>query len=155
MESGKRSCFVRSASAQDLPAMVGLLQELFAIEADFQGDPDTQERGLRLLLAQPGARIWVAEDGGRVVGMCTLQVLISTAEGGPVGLIEDLVVMGEFRNAGIGRMLLETAEAWAVEQGLSRLQLLADIGNGRALGFYERMGWKPTQLVGLRRKLRG
>jgi GNAT superfamily N-acetyltransferase len=145
------SCEIRPALETDLPEMVELLQQLFAIEADFQGDPAAQERGLRLMLNSPAGRIWVAEEHGRVIGLCTLQVLISTAEGGPVGLVEDVVVADSHRGRGIGSRLLEQLEAWADRNGLTRLQLLADRNNQPALDFYRRQGWAETRLVALRK----
>ncbi len=149
--SNTPSCHIRFALESDLPHLVALLQDLFAVEADFQGDPAKQELGLRLLLKNPGCHIWVAEEGGRIVGMCTLQVLISPAEGGRVGLIEDVVVSSDRRGFGVGRKLLAALETWAGEHGLNRLQLLADRDNPPALDFYRRLDWKKTQLIALRK----
>lgn len=73
---------IRDAVADDIPAMVELLAQLFSIEQDFVPDAEKQGRGLALLLAQPGAHVLVAEREGRVVGMISVQTLISTAEGG-------------------------------------------------------------------------
>jgi len=42
--------------------------------------------------------------------MCSIQILISTAEGGKVALLEDLVVAENFRNMGIGTKLLSLDE---------------------------------------------
>ncbi len=144
---------IRSATTGDIPALVALLSSLFSIEADFDIDTERQERGLSLMLERPDERcILVAESGGKVVGMLTLQVLISTAEGGPVGLIEDMVVDESVRGRGVGKQLLSAMEAWAWDHGLTRIQLLADSANTGALRFYEREGWHTTQLVCRRKK---
>lgn len=45
-----------------------------------------------------------------IVGMATIQTLISTAEGGRVGLVEDVVVDESFRGKGIGKLLLAGIE---------------------------------------------
>ncbi len=87
----------------------------------------------------------------KVVGMCTIQTLISTAEGGQVGLLEDLVVAAGFRHQGIGSKLLAETVNWAECQGLKRLQLLADKNNLSALGFYKNQGWLSTELICLRK----
>jgi len=42
----------------------------------------------------------VAELDKQIVGVCTAQLLISTAEGGIVALIEDVVVDGNYRGQG-------------------------------------------------------
>ncbi len=85
-----------------------------------------------------------------VVGMVTTQLVVSTAEGGPAALVEDMVVAPDHRMRGTGRWLLRAAEAWARERGATRLQLLADRNNDPALRFYRRMGWRSTDLVCLR-----
>jgi ribosomal protein S18 acetylase RimI-like enzyme len=90
-------------------------------------------------------------NDNKVLGMCTVQTLISTAEGGPVGLLEDLIVATDFRNQGIGAKLLAEAVNWAECQGLKRLQLLADKNNLPALNFYQKQGWNSTQLACLRK----
>ena len=143
---------MRAARAEDLDALVALLGELFSIEADFRPDPARQRRGLALLLDDPGrAVVLVAERGGRVVGMVTAQLVVSTAEGAPSAWVEDAVVEAAERGRGVGRALLEAIEARAAELGATRLQLLADRENAPALGFYARIGWAPTRLVCLRR----
>ncbi len=146
---------IRTAQPEDVPQLVALLQTLFAIEADFDFDADKQARGLQLLLHSDKACIWVAElaSGNGLCAMCSLQILISTAEGGEVGLLEDLVVAADVRNQGIGAKLLAEVIKWAGQRGLKRLQLLADKNNAPALGFYEQQGWQSTQLVGLRRMI--
>lgn len=143
---------VRRAAPSDLPALVRLLGVLFSIEADFRPDPARQRRGLARMLEDPARRlVLVAEREGAVVGMVTVQLVVSTAEGGDAGLVEDLVVDAACRGAGVGRRLLEEAEEWARARGATRLQLLADRENDPALRFYARQGWASTRLVCLRR----
>ena len=138
---------MRAARHEELEPMVALLRLLFAIEADFRFDAARQRRGLGLLLQDDRARVLVARVNGRVVGMCTGQVVISTAEGGPALLVEDVVVAPDHRGRGIGRALLTALTDWARGRGVRRLQLLADRGNGPALAFYDRLGWRATALV--------
>jgi ribosomal protein S18 acetylase RimI-like enzyme len=145
---------VRRARAADIDSMVSLLAELFSIEADFSFDPEKQRRGLADLLERGDeACLLVCEREGEVVGMCSVQALISTAEGGKVGLLEDMVVAAAWRGRGLGSALLAAAQQWSAGQGMTRLQLLADATNEPALGFYRRQGWGGTRLVALRKML--
>jgi len=142
---------IRPAMASDLPDLVQLLGELFSIEADFTPDADAQRRGLALMLADTRHRmVLVAENEGAVRGMVTGQLVVSTAEGGLSVLVEDMVVEAAHRGHGMGRALLQAMEAWAVERGATRLQLLADRENAPALAFYDREGWGGTRLVCMR-----
>jgi GNAT superfamily N-acetyltransferase len=142
---------IRPASAADLDAMVRLLGALFTLEPDFVPDPTRQKRGLAMLLGDPRAKILVAERAGAVVGMATVQLLVSTAEGDLAGLVEDVIVEESLRGEGIGRQLVEAIEEWARARNATRLQLLTEGDNAPALAFYERIGWHPTRLVCLRR----
>ena len=138
---------VRPARMEDLERLVGLLDLLFTIEADFRPDPARQQQGLALLLDDERARVLVAERADGVVGMCTGQLVVSTAEGGPALLVEDVVVDPHHRGRGVGRALLAALADWARGRGVRRLQLLADGTNGSALAFYDRLGWLATALV--------
>ena len=147
---------IRNARLYDLDALTALLGELFAIEADFTVDEKRQRRGLTLMLdgCLKHRCVKAAEVNGRVIGMGTVQILISTAEGGMVAMVEDVVVGSQFRGQGIGRKLMASLEEWARRSGATRMQLLADRTNFSALDFYGKIGWSPTQLICLRRQWR-
>ncbi len=146
---------IRPARSGDIPLMCDLLSELFTIEADFSPNRTKQARGLNLLLSGVlgTSVVLVAENDGRVVGMCSVQILVSTAEGGSVGLIEDLIVQKKFRGYGIGARLLSAILEWSRVNNISRLQLLRDAGNTKALSFYEANGWRDTKFVCMRKFL--
>ncbi len=143
---------IRQARPADLDSLVELLKVLFSIEKDFSFDEAVQRRGLIMVMASERACLLVAEEEGMVIGMCSGQLTISTAEGGPALLVEDVVVREEWRGRGIARLLLDAIGAWAEGQGASRLQLLADRNNGPALDFYSHLGWRMTELICLRKR---
>jgi len=144
---------IRTARQEDLEQLVGLLRLLFTIEDDFSFDATKQRQGLSLMLNNDRGCILVAEKAGRVIGMCTGQVVISTAEGGPAVLVEDMVIDPDQRGQGLGRALMAALAAWARGQGATRMQLLADKNNPPALAFYDRIGWQTTALICLRQHL--
>ncbi|MCO5387176.1 GNAT family N-acetyltransferase [Desulfosporosinus sp.] len=144
---------IRRAVHSDVNCLIGLLEILFSIESDFTVEEFKQRSGLEMMLNDDTRRcIMVAEINQQVVGMCTAQILVSTAEGGFVAVIEDLVVHKEYRGKGIGRGLLLSIESWAIAKGVKRLQLLADRNNTAALEFYKSLSWKSTQLICLHKK---
>lgn len=145
---------IRRATISDLEHLVGLLQELFSIEKDFEFDAIKQTKGLLCLLQNESTcDVLVAEYQKQAIGMCTMQTVVSTAEGGPAGLIEDMVVARAFRGKGVGKMLLSEMQTIAQRKGLFRLQLLADRHNRPAIDFYQKMGWSPTRMFCLRKVL--
>lgn len=143
------------ARQRDLPQLAALLGVLFGQEAEFAPDPAKQRRALRLLLADPSrGRVHVARRGDRVLGMVSVLRVVSTAEGGPAGLLEDLVVRPGARGAGIGAALLAFAVERARADGLLRLTLLTDRGNRRAQRLYRKAGFKPSSMLPMRLRLR-
>ncbi len=150
-----KDIIVRPARPEDIPGMCDLLADLFAIEADFVPDRLKQTHALSILTAdQSGSSLTlVAAAGGEVIGMCSVQAVISTAEGGPAGVIEDLVVHRVYRGSGIATRMLEVLQKWCRALGITRLQLLADKDNDQAHAFYSARGWSCTNLVCLRKHL--
>lgn len=145
---------VRLATPADIPALLDLLRQLFAIEDEFGFDPVVQARGLAMLIGEPDrAAVFCAGHAGRIAGMATAQLLVSTARGGPVATIEDVVVDAAARGTGLGRALLDAIEAWARAKGCLRLQLLADQNNAPALDFYAARSFGRTRMVWLVRQL--
>ncbi len=146
---------IRAARPVDIPRMAELLGDLFTLEADFKPDVEKQILGLISLVAGPSERccVLVAEHSNVVIGMATVQTLVSTAEGGRVGLVEDVIVDREHRGKGVGTRLLDAVVAWSRRRGLKRLQLLADRENSSARDFYNRRRWDGTRLVCLRNLL--
>jgi GNAT superfamily N-acetyltransferase len=149
---------IRPAAAAELPALSALISGLFALEPDFVPDDARQMAGLAMLLADPGRSLVLAavdESPGRpaaVIGMLSVQLVVSTAEGGWSGLLEDVVVAASHRGQGIGRRLVAAAEEWAVDKGATRMQLLADQENTPALAFYGHLGYDPTRMICRRKK---
>ena len=144
---------INFATAEDLPQLAGLLAELFTLETDFLPDRDKQLHGLKLILDNPQlGRLFVLRDDGKVLGMANALVTVSTAEGGNVLLLEDVIVRREQRGNGLGKMLVEHVLAWAKAQGMTRTTLLADKGNAAALEFYRKLGFADSRMMVMRKK---
>jgi GNAT superfamily N-acetyltransferase len=142
------------ATTADLPRLADLLAELFTLESDFQPNRDKQLRGLRLILDNPAlGRLFVLRDEEQVAGMANALVTVSTAEGGRVLLLEDVIVRSEYRGNGLGRKLVEHILAWAKAEGLTRVTLLADKDNTAALDFYRRLGFDDSHMMVMRKPL--
>jgi GNAT superfamily N-acetyltransferase len=145
---------IGEADSRDVPAMAALLGELFTIESDFKPDPDKQARGLRLILSRPElGRLFVLRDRGRVAGMANALCTVSTAEGGPVVLLEDVIVAKDYRGRGLGRRLVEHVLDWARREGYLRVTLLVDEANTRVFPFYESLGFARSAMVAYRQAL--
>ena len=142
------SIVFNEATTLDIPDLIKLLSVLFSIEKDFIPDFTKQQKGLALLIQNnANATIQVARDAsGKVIGMVSAQLVISTAEGAASAWIEDMVVNANYRGQGIGKQLLKYVRAWAKAKGATRAQLLVDITNTDAIAYYKQLNWEATQL---------
>ena len=142
---------IESATLDDLPQLADLLYDLFSQEADFIPNREKQLRGLRLILEQPSrGRIFVLRNGVRIIGMINLLITISTAEGGFVLILEDLVIHRDHRGQGYGGRLLSHALAYGKQKGFFRVTLLTDRLENKARTFYERHGFQQSGMVPMR-----
>lgn len=145
---------IESATLDDLPALTELLVDLFSQEADFVPDRAKQMKGLQLILEQPSrGRIFVLRNGKRIIGMINLLITISTAEGGFVLLLEDLVIHHDHRGQGYGGRLLEYALEYARQKKFLRITLLTDHGEEQARNFYMNYGFIESDMIPMRLRL--
>ena len=138
---------IREAEPSDIPGMVRLLEQLFSLEEDFAFDPELHTRAFQRLLGRCGTEniaLVARDDSGFIAGMLTVQTVVSTAVGTLSGWVEDVIVDESWRDRKLGSSLLAEAERWADQNGVARLQLLADKHNGKALDFYTSRGWEAS-----------
>ncbi len=99
--------------------------------------------------AESDGRIFVADDGGEVVGYVAVFARVTpqhvdTAPT-PYAYLSDLAVLEASRGAGLGRALLERAEAFARERGAVRIRLHVLARNRRAFRLYESYGYRDYE----------
>ena len=139
---------ISEANAEDIPSLVSLLHELFTLESDFTPDSDKQARALQLIIGNPACgRIFVLRADSRVIGMVNALFTISTAEGGPVVLLEDVIIAQPYRGQGLGRKLVEHVLEWARRESFLRVTVLADRTNEAALNFYRQLDFRRSSMV--------
>lgn len=143
---------VESATIEDLPALTELVMELFAISGDFSPDRSVQEKGLQLILEQPSrGRIFVLRNNHRIFGMVNLLFTISTARGGFVILMEDVVVHPAHRGQGYGTLLLKHVIDFAKQKNFKRITLLTDKISEESQEFFRKNGFEHSNMIPMRR----
>ena len=142
---------IEPATIEDLSLLAELLMELFGQEPDFRPDYNNQMRGLRLILEQPSrGRIFVLRSANKIIGMINLLFTISTAEGGFVILLEDLIVARHFRGQGMGGELLKYGMEYAKQKNFLRITLLTDRMSEGSLAFFEKHGFQRSDMIPMR-----
>jgi RimJ/RimL family protein N-acetyltransferase len=137
---------VRHAEPGDAPVLVELARavgsepERWLISGgDWRSAPD-ERRYLRATRRHPDAAVFVAEEDDVIVG----RLSISRDEHPASRHIADigLMVAQGSRRRGVGRALMEAAEAWAREAGISKLELHVFPHNEPAIALYETLGYE-------------
>jgi GNAT superfamily N-acetyltransferase len=149
--SEKEKVVIEPATEADLDELSAMLGGLFAQESDFRPDKEKQLRGLRLIFEQPSrGRVFVLRRNGAIVGMINLLFTISTAEGGFVILLEDLVIHKECQGKGYGSKLLQYAIDFAKQKNFLRITLLTDRPENVAQAFFRKHGFVESSMIPMR-----
>jgi GNAT superfamily N-acetyltransferase len=128
---------IRLAHVEDAAAIADLMTLL--------GHPLTPAEATRRLPRIAGDAVaFVAEDGPRITGLVTAHVLQVLSDARGVLMITALVVGEAARGRGIGRRLVERAEAWGRERGAQRVTVTTALRRTDAHAFYERLGYEFT-----------
>ena len=142
---------IEPATEADLDELSDLLGDLFSEESDFRPNKEKQLRGLRLIFEQPNrGRVFVLRRDNVIVGTINLLFTISTAEGGFVVLLEDLVVHKKYRDHGYGSDLLNHAIEFAKQKKFLRVTLLTDRPEIRSQNFFRRHGFVDSSMMPMR-----
>lgn len=143
---------VEPATIEDLAALTELVMNLFSGSADFRPERDLQERGLRLILEQPNrGRIFVVRTTDKIFGMVNLLFTISTARGGFVILMEDVVIHPDHRGQGYGTMLIDYVVEFARQKEFKRITLLTDRLSEESQKFFVKCGFELSTMIPMRR----
>jgi GNAT superfamily N-acetyltransferase len=129
---------IRDAQAADAEAVARLLGEL-----GYPVDAGTAAARLERL-AIVGDRVLVAEADGEIAGLAHLQVTPAIEYDRPVAKIGALVVDEPHRRTGIGRALVQAAEAEARARNCEVLFLTTSERRDDAHAFYESLGLEQT-----------
>jgi ribosomal protein S18 acetylase RimI-like enzyme len=134
---------VRLAAPADVAGIATLAERYWEFEGIVGFDRPQIESLLANLISAPqlGA-CWVAEANGRLCGYLLAVFMLSLEHGGLMAEIDEVFVSQEMRSAGLGSLLVATAERHLAERGLRRLQLQLGAANDRARLFYERHGFR-------------
>ena len=126
---------ISAALPSDAAAIVELAGQL-----GYDVTPAEVTARLARILPRKSERFVIAEADGRVVGWLHAMV-VECVDVEPFVLIAGLVVDRERRRQGIGRALLEDAEAWAVARGCSLVRLTSSAARTDAHRFYAGLGY--------------
>jgi ribosomal protein S18 acetylase RimI-like enzyme len=97
------------------------------------------------LVNHGGARVFLAYDGKKYVGLAICLIGFSTFQARPLLNIHDIAVTPEARGQGIGRKIFQAIAEDARELGCCKLTLEVRSDNHRAQALYKAVGFEASQ----------
>jgi len=152
---------VRLANSSDIQEIIQLWLELMEtherINAFFKMSEDAESRFYRYLQSciEPSDekmnQVFVlvaqtkAQQNRKIIGyiMGNISTYPPVFEVQQYGDISDICVSSDFREQGIGRLLVNKAKKWYKDRGIQRIHIMAASGNPIALIFWKKMGFEP------------
>lgn len=140
-EWGVEAVTIRRATLDDVDRLAELCGQLgYPLSAQ-----DVRPRLMEVGQDEPNDVYVAVEPGGRVIGWLQVYVrqLLMVERHAEMG---GLVVDEEYHGRGIGRLLVDWAEAWARDHGCHSLYLRSNVQREAAHRFYERMGYELVKV---------
>jgi ribosomal protein S18 acetylase RimI-like enzyme len=144
----KHEIAYREATEEDLPAIVGLLNDdelgqmrnpLFAAEAE------AYRAAFAEMATDPNNRVIVALNGTEIVGCYQLTFIRGLSfTGGLRAQIESVRIASHLRGKGLGEAMMRDAIARAHKRSCILVQLTTDVRRAHTRRFYERLGFTAS-----------
>jgi GNAT superfamily N-acetyltransferase len=92
--------------------------------------------------ASSDSAVFVAESAHRVVGLLSFHCIPMFHAEGSLGRITSLVVALDYRQRGVGRLLVAAGEKFARAHGCTRIEVTSGDHRADAHAFYEHLGYQ-------------
>ncbi len=146
---------IREANDSDFEQVGAIFLEELQFHADLLPDrfqvaePMMTLAWFEEILQNPEKVLMVAEENGRLLGQILLNITKTPDD--PIlkprkfVYVDELAVTASHRGQGIGKKLMAAAEEWARTQGIAEIELNVWDENGRAVAFYEKLGYQSVR----------
>jgi diamine N-acetyltransferase len=136
------SATFRPAASGDLGELLGFSEALYLEDGTVRFECERASAGFRQLLENESlGRVWMIDMDGRSVGYVVLTWGFSVEYWGRVGLVDELYLLPDHRDRGLGTAAMELAERACRERGVRAVQLEVSRTNVRAQKLYRRLGF--------------
>ncbi len=135
---------IRDYRAEDRDALIALWQACDLTRP--WNDPATD---IAFCVSRPESTILVGEQNGKVVAS------VMTGHDGHRGWLYYLAVEPSLQKSGLGRRMVEAAEAWLKARGVPKVMLMVRPENGKVRAFYDALGYEEEPRVIFAKRLDG
>ncbi|EHL08219.1 acetyltransferase, GNAT family [Desulfitobacterium hafniense DP7] len=143
---------IRQGTVKDWPFMYELAKRVIPVNiSPWRQQPmeETMKYRIKMLknfwtwINQSGSKVFIAEmEQEKPAGFLVLYPnAVEELTGLPQGWVMDIAVLEDYRNHGIGRVLMEAAETYCREQGIEYLGLAVSSHNVQAVKLYQSLGF--------------
>ena len=144
---------VRQIQEKDFPEWFRLRKSLW----DESSDEEHRAEMMDIFEHHETQLVIVAETNtGRLIGFleASIRPFVEDCHTDHVGYLEGWFVEPQYRQHGIGRILVQSAENWARKKGCEEMASDSEIGNDLSLKAHLKLGYEETsRLVHLRKDL--
>ncbi len=130
---------IRKLTIDDLGGLINLLEQLWP---DKPIDSDAVKRVIEKGFNNDYQLYICAIDKEKLIGYCSLTIKNNLWMTANLGNVDELVVDGEYRKRGIGKLLMNEIEQIAKSHDYKRLELDSAFHRTQAHEFYERSGFE-------------
>ena len=132
---------IRKMKLEDLDSVFELLNELYENKIEYSKFAQKYKESLK----DSNFYGIVAIKEYKVVGVLISRVINRLAKKKNILFIDDLIINKKYRNIGIGKLLIQNANTYAISKDCGALELTSMIQNVNAHRFYENNGFEKKQ----------
>jgi len=145
---------IRKARLKDIGEISNLLEYLFTQEIEFEFKRELHIKALKMIIRnKKTGTIFVVTKEQKVIGCVNILFTISTALGGRVALLEDMIINPLYQNKGIGKKLLLKVFEKLKKKKVKRITLLTDGDNQKGHNFYKSLGFVESTMKVFRQRM--
>lgn len=134
---------IRNVEINDLEDVFKLLNELYENKIEYSIFKEKYKECLK----DNNFYGIVALEDNQIVGVLIARVINMLAKKDNILFVDDLIVNEQYRNTGIGKLLIQNATTYAKNINCGALRLSSMLQNVNAHRFYEKNGFEKRQYL--------
>jgi ribosomal protein S18 acetylase RimI-like enzyme len=143
----------RTATADDLDAILAHVRDYYAADGYAFDVANARSALAALAVDATLGRLWVADDGGAVVGYLAVCFGWSIEHGGRDAFVDELYLAPSHRGCGLGGAAMAVAEEACAAAGVRSLHLEVERENAAGRALYARRGFAERGRILMTKRL--
>lgn len=138
---------LRRIKETDLNQLILLYDHLH--EGDIKGSKEELEKIWQQILKNDSLVYFVIELNEALICSCNLTIIPNLTRGGKsIGIIENVVTHVDYRNKGLGKIIMETAIDHARNMNCYKIMILSSSKRKESHKFYRSLGFNSEDKIG-------